>query len=798
MHRVLLAFLPLALLLPVAAADTGWPNFGNDTGAGRFSALKQIRRENVDRLQVAWEYHTRDSDGERPIQCTPIVVDGVMYLSTVQASVAALDPATGRELWRFNTAVDPKRSGHRMANRGVAYWSDGKPKGERRILIGTPDGRLVSVDARTGVPDPAYGPRGIEIRDLVGEQWKNEYIGFSAPPMVYRDLVFLGPATGETYGSTPGDIFAFYVRTGKPAWRFHVIPDKGEPGSETWENGGREISGGAGPWNGFSLDEHRGILFAATGSATGDFYGGKRLGANLFANCLLALDARTGRRLWHFQSVHHDLWDWDNASQPLLCTARRNGKNVDAVALLTKRGLLFLFERATGKPLFDIREAPALPSTIQGERAWPTQPEPVLPAPYAPQVITEADVSDITPETRAFMLAKLRRLRFGKRYEPPTPEGTVAAPGYFGGSPWSGGSFDPRRQVAFFNVNNEPSIIEMNRDGTGGFTYQWFRDEKGYPGVRPPWGKLVAVDLNSGEYLWSSVLGEFPELTAQGIPPTGTPNMGGTLVTAGDLVFVAATKDARIRAFDSRTGRVLWQHGLPAPGYAAPCTYEVGGRQYVVVAAGGGAFYGSRTSDTYVAFALPRAGEKPATAVQLFDGKSLAGWEGDPGTWRVEDGAIVGGSRERRVPRNEFLCTTRAYRNFHLRLQYQLDGTEGFVNAGVQVRSRRITRPPNEVSGYQADIGADCTGDLYDESRRNRYLLRARPGLVPPLLRPDWNDLEIRCEGRRLRLWVNDVQTVDYAEWEPDIPDEGVIALQVHGGAKAVARYRRITVRELP
>lgn len=588
-----------------AAGDRGWPSFGNDKGAMRHSPLKSIRRSNVSELKVAWTYRTGDSDGERPIQCTPIVVNGVMYLTTVQAEIAALDPATGQEKWRFRSGVDPKRSGHRMANRGVAYWSDGKPGGKRRILLGTPDGRVVSVDAATGAPDAQYGARGIEIRDLLEGPWREQYLGFSAPPMVYRDLVFMGPATGEGYGATPGDIFAFHIPTGKLRWRFKVIPEKGEPGSETWENGGRDTSGGANPWNGFTLDEKRGILFAATGSPTGDFYGGKRLGANLYGNCVLALDARTGKRLWHFQTVHHDLWDWDNASQPLLCSVKRNGKSVDAVAQLTKRGLLFLLHRVTGEPLFPVREVPAPASEIVGEKAWPTQPEPELPAPYALQLITEGDLSDITPETKAFMLEKFRKLRRGRKYEPPTPEGSAAAPGYFGGSPWSGGSFDPKTNTLYFNSNNEPSIIEMNKDGSGGFSYQWFRDQNGYPGVKPPWGQLFAVDLNTGKYRWSRVLGEFPELTAKGIPLTGTPTLGGTLVTAGGLVFVASTKDARFRAFDSESGKELWRHDLPAPGYAAPCTYTAGGRQYVVIAAGGGKFYASKTSDTYVAFALP-------------------------------------------------------------------------------------------------------------------------------------------------------------------------------------------------
>lgn len=600
----------VCLLLGTAACSLGssegppdrdWPFFGNDAGAQRFSPMDEINRDTVKRLKVAWTYNTGDSDGERPLQCTPIVIDGTMYLSTVQADIVALDPASGTAKWRYYTGVDPKRSGHRMANRGVAYWSKGKQK---RILLGTPDGRLVSVDATSGKLDSHYGPRGIEVRDFCTLEGTDGHLGFSAAPMVYKDLVFLGPATGENYGAIPGDIFAFHIPTGKLAWRFKVIPEKGEPGSETWENGGRTISGGAGPWNGFTLDEKRGLLFAATGSPTGDFYGGKRLGANLFGNCVLALDAKTGKRRWHFQTVHHDLWDWDNASQPLLCTIRRNGKDVDAVAQLTKRGFLFVLHRETGKPLFPVREVPVPASEIEGEKAWPTQPEPELPGPFGIHFITEGDLSNIDPETNAYMLDKFRKLRRNRKYEPPTPEGSVAAPGYFGGAPWSGGSFDPRTRTMYFNYNNEPAIIEMNKDGTGGFSYQWFRDQNGYPGVRPPWGVLTAVNLDTGEYKWAKTLGFFPALKAKGLPDTGTPNLGGSLVTAGGLVFIAATKDSLFRAFESDTGRELWRHPLPAPGHAAPCTYRIGGKQYVVIAAGGGKFYGKETGDAFVAFSL--------------------------------------------------------------------------------------------------------------------------------------------------------------------------------------------------
>jgi len=570
-----------------AGDDVGWEHFGGDAGGGRFSSLRQINTGNVGKLKVAWVYHTGDDSGNTPIECTPLVAEGTMYLVSAGWRISALDPATGVRKWSFDSHNDPGRSGHQKASRGLAYWSDGKTNGERRILYGTPDGRILSVDAKSGLSDPAFRP--VDLRAQLGAKWKDAYVGVSAAPTIYKDLVYVGLANGEDAGSAPGNIMAFSVRTGERRWSFDVIPNAGP------------AIGAAGPWNGYTLDERRGILFAATGSASPDFDGSGRLGDNLYANCVLALDAKTGKLLWHFQTVHHDLWDHDNASAPVLCRVRRGGRDIDAVAQVTKTGFCFVFDRATGKPLFDVREVPAGP--IAG--GSPTQPEPSLPPALSETLFNEQVVTDLTSSGRASVLNQLNGLSYGQKYLPPTRQGTVVAPGYFGGSPWSGGSFDPRTNTLFVNTNNIPAIVS-NPAG-----YRFLLDDQGYPGVKPPWGSLTAINLNTGQFVWRKTLGEYRELSSKGIPPTGTLNFGGTLVTAGNLVFVGATCDAMFRAFDSRTGEVLLSYLLPASAYAAPATFSVKGKQYVVIAASGGGFgraFGfdkGPMSDTFVCFALP-------------------------------------------------------------------------------------------------------------------------------------------------------------------------------------------------
>jgi len=546
----------LAALATCTVADApidgaGWRSVGGDPGGSRYSPWRQINTTNVSGLKLAWTYHTRDASDGTPIQCTPLVAEGTMYLVTSGHRVVALDPATGKPKWTFDSRNDGARSGHSRSSRGVAYWSDGSPAGKRRILYGTPDGRVLSIDARSGKPDVRF--KAIDLRSELGTKWHNSYVGVSAAPTVFGDLVYVGIASGEDVGSAPGTIMAFSVLTGEQRWKFEVLPRKNEFGSETWPNRSSDASGSAGAWSGYALDPKSGILFAATGSAAPDFDGSGRIGNNLFANCVLALNARTGKRLWHFQTVHHDLWDHDNASPPILCKVKRGGKSIDAVSVVTKTGFCFVFDRSSGRPLFDVREVPAAPSSLPGEIAALTQPEPVLPPPLTETVFTKSGVTNISSQSRAFVLKRIEGLKYGLKYMPPTRQGTVVSPGYFGGSPWSGASFDPRSNTLFVNTNNLPSIMSNPAN------YAFLTDHEGYPGVRPPWGILTAIDLKTGKFRWRRPLGECKELTRKGVPQTGTPNFGGTLVTAGNLGFAGATFGQTLRAFDNRTGKILME-----------------------------------------------------------------------------------------------------------------------------------------------------------------------------------------------------------------------------------------------
>jgi quinoprotein glucose dehydrogenase len=589
----------------------------------RYSGLDQVHVENVTRLKPAWTYHTGELAGRRgrTIECTPIVVDGVMYVTTGYLRVVALDAATGAEIWQFDPLKDhPSRHAPASGgvNRGGAYWSDGRPDGRRRILHGTSDGRLFSLDARTGKLDPEFADGGIcDLRADLDPRVAALSYGPTSAPAVWNDTVLVGVSCGEGPGiAAPGDIRAFDVRTGKQLWRFRTVPAPGEFGQDTWEGESWKDRGGANAWGGFSVDVDRGLVFAGLGSAAFDFYGGDRRGANLFANCTIALDARTGRRAWHFQTLHHDLWDHDLPVYPNLVTVRHDGKPTDAVAQVTKTGYVFLFDRQTGRPLFPVEERRVPASDIPGEEAAPTQPIPVKPPPFSAQSLDESNITNIGPANRASVLERLRTIRSGPAFNPPSREGTVVIPGYHGGANWSGASFDPTTGWLYVNANNVPNILTLvdARPGKapryGPYEhagYEQFRDHEGFPAIEPPWGVLVAIDLNDGTTAWQVPLGEYPELTARGIPRTGTETFGGSIVTAGGLVFIAGTKDERLHAFDKRTGRLLWEHPLPAGGYATPATYEVNGRQYVVIAAGGAGKLQTKAGDAFVAFALPES-----------------------------------------------------------------------------------------------------------------------------------------------------------------------------------------------
>jgi quinoprotein glucose dehydrogenase len=586
----------------------------------RYSGLDQINLETVKRLKPAWTYHTGELEGRRgrTIECTPLVIDGVMYVTTGYLRVVALDAATGEPLWLFDPLKDhpfPHQVASGGVNRGCAYWSDRQPGGARRIIHGTSDGRLFSIDAKTGKLDPKFGTGGVRnLRDELDPKVAALSYGPTSAPALWMDTIIVGVSCGEGPGiAAPGDVRAFDVRTGKQVWRFRTVPGPGEFGHETWEGESWKDRGAANAWGGLSVDPERGLVFAGLGSAAFDFYGGDRRGANLFANCTVALDARTGRRVWHFQTLHHDLWDHDLPVYPNLVRVTHQGKPIDAVAQVTKTGYVFLFDRETGKPLFDVVEQSVPPSDVPGEAAAPTQPVPVKPPPFSAQFLDETNVTDIGAANRASVLDRLRSIRSGPAFNPPSRFGTVVIPGFHGGANWSGASFDPATGWLYVNANNVPNIVSVVEskgsktprygpyDHTG---YTKFLDHEGYPAIKPPWGVLNAIDLNAGDLVWQVPLGEYVELTARGIPRTGTETFGGSIVTAGGLVFIAGTKDERIHAFDKRTGQLLWEYPLPAGGYATPSTYQVDGQQYVVIAAGGAGKLGTKAGDAFVAFRL--------------------------------------------------------------------------------------------------------------------------------------------------------------------------------------------------
>ena len=610
----------LSMLVAQSGVSEDWICVGGDRGCMRYSTLVQINRQTVKQLQVAWVYHTGELDREQQkiIECTPVVVDGVMYVTTGHLRVVALDAATGEPLWQFDPFADrppqaPLASGG--VNRGVAYWSDGQPGGQRRILHGAASGHLYSLDAKTGELDPAFGRGGVkDLREDLADDISKLPYGPTSAPAIWNNYVILGFSCGEGPGlAAPGDVRAFDVRTGKQVWRFRTVPRPGEYGNDTWAGQSWKNRGGANAWGGLSVDPRRGVVFVGLGSASFDFYGGDRHGNNLFANCTVAIDARNGERRWHFQTLHHDLWDHDLPTYPNLVTVTHDGRKIDAVAQVTKTGFVFLLDRESGRPLFEVEERPVPASDVPGEAAWPTQPYPVKPPPFAAQSLTEDNVTNIGEENRRFVLEQLRKIRGGPAYNPPSLQGTVVIPGFHGGATWSGASFDPTTGTLYVNSNNVPNIMTLVEAPTeAGYRYRHqgyiqFRDHEGYPAIQPPWGQLNAIDLNRGQFVWRATLGEYPELTARGVPQTGTENFGGTIVTAGGLVFIGGTKDEKFHAFDKQTGELLWEHKLPAGGYATPCTYSVDGKQYVTIAAGGAGKLRTPAGDAIMTFALPSA-----------------------------------------------------------------------------------------------------------------------------------------------------------------------------------------------
>lgn len=595
-----------------------WRSYGRDAGGSRYAPLTQITRDNVDRLAQAWVYHhgerLPEAGREGPaFGSTPLVVGDFLYFTSPSGRVIALDPETGAERWTFDPK--PARPGGAPRHRGVAYWESG---GDRRIFVGTLDGRLVALDALTGTPKAGFGGNG-EIR-LAPE------LSLRSPPAIFKDLVITGAAAPEFPGTgPPGDVRAFDARTGRQVWEFHTVPRANEAGNDTWEKDSWRGRTGANVWSMIAVDEARGLVFLPIGSASYDFYGGDRKGRNLYANSVVALDAASGRLRWHFQTVHHDLWDYDLPAQPVLVTVRHDGRPVDAVAQVGKTGFVYLLDRETGRPLFPVEERAVPASTVPGEAAWPTQPFPVRPAPLARIApLTREDLSTVTPEARASCEALFDRVVSGGIFTPPGEKLTLVFPGNLGGATWSGAAFDPSSGYLFVNVNELGAVGEMRKaSGPIGYRrgsdlprgeYARFWDERRWPCQKPPWGTFTAVNLHDGSIAWRVPLGIVQELAAKGLTTTGAPNLGGAIVTAGGLVFIAGTNDRRMRAFDTRSGATLWETTLPASGHATPITYlgPRTGRQFVAIAAGGGGYLSPTYSDALVAFALPAQARQPA------------------------------------------------------------------------------------------------------------------------------------------------------------------------------------------
>ncbi len=801
-----------AAQISTTTANIPWPVYRGDPGGGQHAAIAQIHAANVHTLKPVWEYHTGDATARSTMHANPVVVNGVMYFTTPAMKVVALDAATGRELWKFDpTPHNDRGAVVRLRNRGVVYWKGAE--GER--IFDFVRDRVYAIDAANGQLITTFGKGGyIDLREGLDVDPATVGLEMTSPGAVYRNILIVGSRVNESYGSSPGYIRGYDTVTGQITWTFRTIPREGEFGHDTWQWVKGETYGGANAWGGVTIDEQRGWVFAATGSATEDFYGGFRKGTNLFSNSVLALDALTGERKWHYQTVHHDIWDYDNPPAPILVTLNANGTSRDVVVQLTKMGLTFVLDRQTGQPIFPVHETPVPASNVPGEAAWPTQPIPTKPPPLVRQSLTEADLTNTSPEAHEYALKEFRKYVAGPTFTPPTLQGTLTQPGHLGGSEWHGGSFNPLLNVLYVNVNDAPTINQLRllppnatsvpRPPGDRYTidaYTLFLDRDGVPATAPPWGTLNAIDLVKGEILWKVPLGEYPHLVAKGIRHTGTMNYGGAVSTAGGVVFVAATADEKIRAFESHSGRLLWEHQLPAGGYATPSVYMVDGREYVVIAAGGGGKNATKSGDSIVAFALPEAAAAQSTSLtpewtSLFDGASLNGWVHMNGahTYTVEGGAIVGRTVEHSASMNSFLCTTREFDNFELELETMVDKV---TNQGIQIRSkarpvaagRGFDLSAGRVFGPQVEVrrfypGLSTAGLLYGEALGTNWLSSQEKIANGHRYFVDdgWNQIRIVANGPRIQTWVNGRAVEDHVnESVYATHPKGFIGLQMHG-----------------
>ncbi|MBI1388234.1 MAG: PQQ-binding-like beta-propeller repeat protein [bacterium] len=597
----------LALRAQPAVTDAGWPCYARTPEGTRYSPLDRIDAHNASRLTRAWTVHTGEiaDMGRHYWECTPLMVNDTLYVMTLYNRVLALDPVTGDRKWEYDPGFDRNQA---QAIRGISYWEDG---GEKRIILPRRDAKMVSLDADTGEIDESFGDGGVvDLRKRLCED-DGHYLFLSSPPVIYKNLVItgFGMADAAHFWMPQVPIVALDVRTGETVWTFNTVPQEGEAFHESWAGDSWFNRGAANCWSIMSLDPERGLLYIPTGAVQFDFYGGDRAGDNLFANCVIALNAATGKYVWHFQTVHHDVWDYDIPAQPNLVDLTVDGKTIPAVAQVSKTGFVYVLNRVTGEPLFPVDERPVPNSDVPGETVSPTQPFPSKPPAFSKQGFSEDDLNDLFPEERDDLLKRFHALRAEGPFTPPSFHGSLNLPGFHGGANWSGAAVSPDGML-YVNTTELAGIVKLVPAREGRFRYNhtgWirFRDSKGYPANKPPWGKLVKIDLNRGEIVWQKPLGEFDELTRRGIPVTGQENFGGATVTAGGVVLIASTKDERFRVFDAATGEIVFTDKLPAAGYAAPITYlGADGRQYVTICAGGGGKIETPQGDCIVTYVL--------------------------------------------------------------------------------------------------------------------------------------------------------------------------------------------------